>query len=368
MKKLSLLLTLVFLLTLLVGCGNAATPTEPASDAPVSTEAVQPVPTTAGPADTTPPDTQPADSTQDDTTPADTEPADPTPIDADAVHPMLFRVTGEDGQEGLLFGTIHVGDERIDTALQKLIPYLDGCEALAVEFDLVAYESDLAAQMQSMKQFVLTDGTRISDHMPKELFEKASALLEEAGLSPKLMELYNLSMWSTLVEQAALITRTDFDMEIGMDRSLIRHCYDRQIEVRDVESAELQYSLLASFSDELNLLLIENTLDNLDEYGEGVQELYDAWLKGNYDELAATLEDEEDESETELTEAQIALLEDYNDKMLTQRNLGMRDKAVEWLKAGDKVFFAVGAAHLIGEDGLVELLRAEGYTVEQLEY
>ena len=84
--------------------------------------------------------------------------------------------------------------------------------------------------------------------------------------------------------------------------------------------------------------------------------------------LAAVLEDEEDESETELTEAQIALLEDYNDKMLTQRNLGMRDKAVEWLKAGDKVFFAVGAAHLIGEDGLVELLRAEGYTVEQLEY
>ena len=153
-----------------------------------------------------------------------------------------------------------------------------------------------------------------------------------------------------------------------MDRSLIRHCYDKQIEVRDVESAELQYSLLASFSDELNLLLIENTLDNLDEYGEEVQELYDAWLKGNYEELAAVLEDEEDESETELTEAQIALLEDYNDKMLTQRNLGMRDKAVEWLKAGDKVFFAVGAAHLIGEDGLVELLRAEGYTVEQLEY
>ncbi|MBR7010170.1 MAG: TraB/GumN family protein [Oscillospiraceae bacterium] len=368
MKKLSLLLTLVFLLTLLVGCGNAATPTEPASDAPVSTEAVQPVPTTAGPADTTPPDTQPADSTQDDTTPADTEPADPTPIDADAVHPMLFRVTGEDGQEGLLFGTIHVGDERIDTALQKLIPYLDGCEALAVEFDLVAYESDLAAQVKSMQQFVLSDGTRISDHMPKETFEKASALLDEAGLSPRFMEMYNLSMWSTLVEQAALITRTDFDMEIGMDRSLIRHCYDKQIEVRDVESAELQYSLLASFSDELNLLLIENTLDNLDEYGEEVQELYDAWLKGNYEELAAVLEDEEDESETELTEAQIALLEDYNDKMLTQRNLGMRDKAVEWLKAGDKVFFAVGAAHLIGEDGLVELLRAEGYTVEQLEY
>ena len=352
MKKLSLLLTLVLLLTALVGCGKAPTPTEPASDA-----------TTTAPLDTSPADTTPAD-----TTPADSTPAATEPIDADAVHPMLFHVTGENGQEGWLFGTIHVGDERIDTALQKLLPYLDGCDALAVEFDLVAYELDLAAQMKSLTQFVLADGTKISDHMPKETFEKASALLGEAGLMPQVMEMYNLSMWSTLVEQAALMTRTDFDMEIGMDRSLIHHCYDRQIEVRDVESAEFQYSLLAAFSDELNLLLIESTLDSLDEYGEGVNELYDAWLNGNYDELTALLKDEEGESETDLTEAQLALLEDYNDRMLTQRNLGMRDKAVEWLKAGDKVFFAVGAAHLVGEGGLIELLRAEGYTVEQLEY
>lgn len=357
MKKLSILLTLVLLLAVLVGCGTA----------PVSTEAAQPA-TTTGSVDTSPADTVPADPSPADTSPADTTPAATEPTGADAVHPMLFRVTGRNGQEGWLFGTIHVGDERIDTALQKLIPYLDGCDALAVEFDLVAYELDLAAQMKSMQQFVLSDGTRISDHMPKDTFEKASALLNEAGLMPKVMELYNLSMWSTLVEQAALITRTDFDMEIGMDRSLIHHCYDKQIEVRDVESAELQYGLLAGFSDELNLLLIENTLDNLDEYGEGVKELYDAWLKGNYDELAAILEDEEDDSETDLTEAQIALLEDYNDRMLTQRNLGMRDRAVEWLEAGDKVFFAVGAAHLIGEDGLAELLRAEGYSVEQVEY
>ena len=65
---------------------------------------------------------------------------------------------------------------------------------------------------------------------------------------------------------------------------------------------------------------------------------------------------------------QKALVEDYNDQMLTQRNLGMRDRALEWMEAGDKVFFAVGAAHLMDEDGLVALLRAEGYTVEQIEY
>lgn len=287
---------------------------------------------------------------------------------ADAVRPMLFHVTGENGEEAYLFGTIHVGDQRINTAMETVAPYLDGCDALAVEFDIVAYEDDLAAQMQAMSQFILTDGTKVSDHMPKETFEKASDLVGKAGLYPKLMENYNLSMWTQLVEQAALITQTDFDTKIGMDRSLIQHCYDRKIEVRDVESPELQYGLMASFSDELNLLLIEDTLDNLDEYGANIDELYAAWLSGNYDNIVAVLNDEEAGEEEGLTEEQRALVEDYNDRMLTQRNLGMRDKAVEWLKAGDKVFFAVGAAHLVAEGGLVELLRAAGYTVEQVSY
>ena len=328
MKKLSLLLVCVLLLSLFAGCRQEPKPDSPATAAPAGTAA---------------------------------------PIDESTVHPMLFRVSGENGAEGYLFGTIHVGDARVETALQKIAPYLDACDALAVEFDIVAYESDLQAQMDSMTRFVLNDGTRVSDHMPPELFERASALLGEAGLYPKLMEMYNLSMWSQLVEQAALMTRTDFDMEIGMDRSLIKHCYDKKIEVRDVESAELQYELLAGFSDELNLLLIESTLDNLEDYGAGVNELYAAWLEGDPEALTQVL-DSEEEGADELSEEQQALLEDYYDQLLTQRNLGMRDRALEWLKAGDKVFFAVGAAHLLGEGGLIELLRAEGFTVEQLRY
>ncbi len=344
MKKLSVLLIIVLLLGLFAGC--AASP-----------ETLPSLPASSETGDSSAP---PSSSAPEGTAFTEEEIA--------AVHPMLFHVTGPEGQEGYLFGTIHVGDKRVNTALEKLIPYLDACDALAVEFDLVAFEKDMAAQIESMGQFVLTDGSKVSDHMPPELFERASALLREAKLMPQLMESYNLAMWSQLVEQAALLTRTDYDMEIGMDRSLIQHCYDRSMEVRDVESAELQYSLLAGFPDELNLLLIENTLDSLEDYGAAVDRLYAAWLEGDYDALVSVLEGEEEEDEADLSEEELALLEDYNDQMLTQRNLGMRDKALEWLKAGDKVFFAVGAAHLVDEGGLVELLRAEGYTVEQLSY
>ena len=336
MKKLTILLVLILLLYLFVGCGFAL-PILPGQTAATA------APTEAVPAESA------------------------LPAEAADVHPMLFHVTGPDGREGYLFGTIHIGDKRIETALTKLAPILDGCEALAVEFDVVAYEKDLAAQMSSMTRFMLTDGTKISDHMPAETYEKASALLGEAGLMPGLMKSYNLAMWSQLVEQAALITKTDYDLEISMDRALIQHCYEKEIEVRDVESAEFQYDLLAGFSDEVNLLMIESTLDSLDSYSENIDELFGAWLSGDYDRIVAVLSEESDEDD-ELTEEQTALLEDYYDKMLTQRNLGMRDKAVQWLEAGDKVFFAVGAAHLVDEGGLVELLREAGYTVEQVEY
>ena len=287
-------------------------------------------------------------------------------LDAADVHPLLYRVTGPGGQEGYLFGTIHVGDKNVETAVEKLKPFLDGSDALAVEFDVVAYENDYTAQTRDMEKFTLTDGTSITDHMPAETYEKAAALLQQAGLFPKLMQGYNLAMWSQLVEQAALKTKTDYDMDIGVDRSLIKYCYDKEIEVRDVESAELQYGILLGFSDELNLMMIENTLDNLSSYKLSISMLYFAWLSGNAETLNTLLNRES--GSAALTEEQAALMEDYYDKLLTQRNLGMRDKAVEWLEAGDKVFFAVGAAHLLGDDGLVALLRAAGYTVEQVSY
>ena len=354
MKKLSILLILILVLGLFAGC---------------KTDPMKPAESTA-PSGSSAPDARQTDAVSSDVpgtteTPAST---DSTEEEQAAVTPMLFHVTDEDGHEMYLFGTIHIGDRRMDAAMDRVVPYLDDCDALAVEFDIVAYEMDFQAQMRDMTQFVYTDGTTVDQHMPPELFAQASALLKEAKLNPNLMKAYKLSMWSQLVEQAALITRSDLDFENGMDRRLIHYCYDKKIEVRDVESSELQYGLLAGFSDELNLLLIENTLDNLDSYADSVRSLFEVWTRGNYREILDFLEQEDEDAEDELTDEQVALLEDYNDKMLTQRNLGMRDRALEWLKSGDKIFFAVGTAHLMDEDGLVELLRAEGCTVEQVEF
>ena len=82
----------------------------------------------------------------------------------------MWKATDADGHTLYLFGTIHVGDGRSDAVLEHIAPTLERCDALAVEFDVVAYQKDLGAAAESMTRFMLTDGTTIEDYLPKELY------------------------------------------------------------------------------------------------------------------------------------------------------------------------------------------------------
>ena len=64
------------------------------------------------------------------------------------------------------------------------------------------------------------------------------------------------------------------------------------------------------------------------------------------------------------SEEEAALYAEYNDALVTQRNLSMTEYAVEALESGQELFICVGAAHVVGEGAMAELLREMGYTVE----
>jgi uncharacterized protein YbaP (TraB family) len=53
-------------------------------------------------------------------------------------------------------------------------------------------------------------------------------------------------------------------------------------------------------------------------------------------------------------------------KIMTDRNRNMARKITAYLKSGRKIFVVVGAGHLVGDEGIIELLKKEGYRVDQL--
>ena len=296
--------------------------------------------------------------------------ANPQATELPDVSPLLWRVTDNAGHTLYLFGTIHVGDGRNNAVLERVAPVLESCDALAVEFDIIAYSKNTQQMMQDMMQYVLTDGTEISDHMPAEMYQRSYELLERAKVFPSLFTQYNLAWWAQLVESAVLTVYTDLDSEKAMDSLLIRHANKKGMPVLDVESSTFQMTLLNSFEDELYLMLIEDQLDNTEELNSQLHELYEMWLSGDKDTFWTYLagDNDVDAGAGQYTEAQIAMIEDYNRKLLDDRNLGMRDRAIEFLTGGKTVFFAVGAAHMANDAGLVKLLTDAGYTVEQVSY
>ena len=121
----------------------------------------------------------------------------------------------------------------------------------------------------------------------------------------------------------------------------------------------------------LQELLLEESLEYSGAANfEGTNELFDMWCAGDEATLREYLSDEVDTSE--LTEEELAeyeeakpLIDEYNKAMSYDRNDGMLEVAIEYLESGDVVFYAVGLAHLLNDrNGLVDTLRAAGYTVE----
>ncbi len=266
----------------------------------------------------------------------------------------MWEVTSPDSEGKLyLVGTIHVGKEDTFPLREEIETAFDESDYLAVEFDLVAYEQDMTAQISLAQSMIYTDGSTISDHIGEELYTKLRSLLTGYGLYNEIFDMYTPFMWYSLL-QAALLEESSLDAQFGVDRTLIEMANTQAKEILEIESAESQTEMFMSFSDELMILLLESGVEQADIYGESVDALYDIWTKGG--ELP-------EEEYGELTEEEVELIEEYNKALMTDRNILMAEAAMDYLENDYEVFYAVGFAHMVGQDNIIDMLIEEGYTV-----
>ena len=135
--------------------------------------------------------------------------------------------------------------------------------------------------------------------------------------------------------------------------------------IEEIESVEEQYDMLINFSPELQILLLEDAVTsfNYPLSKLGLNMLVDAWMEGDEASLKMMVaEDTAAYTGEEYTE----LYDEFNEAMYKNRNIIMADYAEEALNDGENVFICVGAAHVVSEGGIVDLLEERGYTVTQI--
>lgn len=307
-------------------------------------------------------ETNTKDTEPEETQPEETKPEETEPERESTATPLLYKVSDEDGDVIWLFGSIHVGIEDYYPLPDYVMDAFHGSDALAVEFDIVAFEKDLGAQVNALQSLIYTDGTTIKQHIPEELYDRAVEIAEEYDMYNKAFDYYIPMMWVSLMDNI-LVELTAADVTLGVDRHMIDLAKESGKTVLDVESAEFQYGMMAGFSEELQAFLLEqsvNSFDAAEEYIAEIEEMVVLWALGNEEEFAALISKQPEFS----TLVEAMLYEEYNSAMVYERNLSMTEYAVEALENGEEIFICVGAAHIVGQGAMAENLRELGYTVE----
>ncbi len=303
------------------------------------------------------------DSTKDEAPKEETSSQDEAQGTSDiATTPLLYKVTDEDGDVVWLFGSIHIGRQDYYPLPDYVMDAFYESESLAVEGDIIAFEKDLSMQIQALQPLLYTDGTTISDHIPPDLYDQAKDILDELGFYNKAMDYYCPAFWSSYID-TAIYEELGAETELGIDRHLLKKAKDTDKPILEIESALEQYTMLGGFSEELQELLLSESIESwndIDTTEETLTQMMDLWAQGNEEKFSDFLS-EEDEG---MTAEELALYEEYNTALLDDRNLNMTDYAEERLELGEETFICVGAAHIVGEGAMVELLAQRGYTIE----
>ena len=349
MKRFSSTLLCLCLLLSLWACGKPDPAQNPGKDS--TTTSGQTIPFESAPSESTPSENNQAD-----------QPNPPEP--EDSITPILYKLTDDAGNTAWLFGSIYVGEKNFYPLPDYVTSAYENSDALAVEFDVVSFASDTKAQTNALMQLIYMDGTTITDHIPEELYTQAVDVLKECGQYISALDMYCPALWSSFIE-SSMLEDLEVSADLGLDMHFLNDAHETGKEIQDVESAEFQYGMMADFSEELQILLLESSLysyNNMDETATELAELKTAWASGDEEALVALLNEE-----PELTsEEEANLYAEYNDAMMTQRNISMADFAEAALTSGKEVFICVGAAHVVGPDAMVDLLTQRGYTLERV--
>ena len=268
----------------------------------------------------------------------------------DTPRSLLWKVTGPDGgKPSFLFGTMHSRDSRAYQFGDTVYAALGSVSVVAGELDLSNATGDALGMMNAM---VLPDGQKLEDLYKKKDWALVEAELKEK-IGPMAVMTYRMKPFFVLamLTEAGMAT----DEEKVLDDHLLSTAKENGQRVIGLETMKEQMAAMDAMSVKEQADLLLDHVKN-GGYEEELGEMMDAYAAQDLDAIMRISEN----SGTLNGSMEKALITDRNERMVHRLDSMMR--------VGEDVFFAVGAAHLPGQQGLIQLLRSKGYAVDPVIY
>lgn len=272
-------------------------------------------------------------------------------IDAQTGKNFLWKVEDKDGSVAYLLGSLHVLTPEWYPLSNTINKAFADSKVLIEEVD-IDETNDPAVMIAALAKAMLTDGKTLDQMVSPEIYAEVKRRAEKSGLP--MVALQRMKPWLVAITlMAPTLQAAGFKPELGIDQHFFALAKSSGMPRDALETITYQLDRFDSMSPKLQEDLLRTTIEDLDSEVNGVKEMAQAWAFGNVAEMEKTNLKGLQESP------------ELYQRLLVERNHNWVPRIERCVKEKSGCFVVVGAAHLVGPDGLPTLLAKQGYTVTQ---
>jgi len=262
---------------------------------------------------------------------------------------LLWQISGNGLEKpSYLYGTIHMLCEDDAILSDSLKAAIENTEKVYLEVDM----DNLLELLSAMGQMKMKNDTTLADLLSKEDYQKVKAFIESKN---SLLPFSELETFKPLLASSTLLeSGLPCGSAIAMEQLIMQEAALKNKKIDGLETMTYQLSIFDSIPYKLQAeqLLKYTTADgDHSEADKEFMEMTEAYKEQDLEKLSAFIKKNDDG------------LGQFEDILLNNRNRNWVQK-LKSIMLKNPVTVAVGAGHLPGEKGVINLLRKEGYTVK----
>ncbi|MGI9371396.1 MAG: TraB/GumN family protein [Hyphomicrobiales bacterium] len=275
---------------------------------------------------------------------------------------VFWRIEKEGTEPSWLLGTMHTTDERLLEFVTKHFSFaLDKAASVAIENLDVTDPAKVQKKMAENAQLVFfTDGTSIKDHLTSEEQQQLLEATNAFGIPFDAISLMKPWVSATFLsipacEHARQGQGIDF-----LDKAIYQAGKKNGAKLVGLETFEEQMSAMGDLPLKDQIAFLNGAAQSAPIAADLFETMTQLYLAENISAIVPMTKhfSRKVERATEVDK----LFESFSKELIVKRNKLMHDRALPLILEGN-AFIAVGALHLPGDKGLVNLLRKSGYTV-----
>jgi len=258
-------------------------------------------------------------------------------------HGLLFRVEKPGMPASHIFGTMHSEDPRVLLLPEQVRDAFNAADTLALELDL-----EPATILASMTGMFLQDGRELHDVIGAKLYQQTVTAIAESGMPEEAIRKFK--PWGIVM----LLSMPPVKTGQFLDLTLYQSAIAQGKATKGLETVEEQLAVFDTLPEINQIEMLRDSLENRHLFEQMFEELRAAYLErelGTLHQLSHKYAPADKDTARRLEE-----------RLVNKRNRLMVDRMGSILKQGNN-FIAVGALHLPGQKGILNLLQQQGFQV-----